>query len=67
MPFNKVQYDMEYNAKNITRKSVVFNKKDPEDMRILEYLNSKGARRSNEYIKQLIREDMERNQLLYQG
>jgi hypothetical protein len=60
MPFNKLQYDRQYNAENTTRKSLVFNKKDPEDMMILDYLNSKGARRSNEYIKQLIREDMKR-------
>ena len=60
MPFDKVRYDMEYNAKNITRKSIVFNKKDPEDMAILEYLNAKGARAANEFIKQLIREDMKK-------
>jgi hypothetical protein len=58
MPFDKKQYDTKYNADNITRKSLVFNKKDPEDMILLEYLNAKGARAANEYIKNLIRADM---------
>ena len=58
MPFNKKQYDTKYNAENTTRKSIVFNKKDPEDMAILEYLNAKGTRAANEFVKQLIRDDM---------
>ena len=58
MAFDKKQYDKKYNAENTTRKSLVFNKKDPEDRILLEYLNAKGARAANEYIKELIRDDM---------
>lgn len=60
MAFDKKQYDTKYNAENTTRKSIVFNKKDPEDMILLEYLNAKGARAANEYIKKLVREDIEK-------
>ena len=61
MPFNKKEYDTKYNAENTTRKSIVFNKKNPDDMILLEYLNSKGTRAANEYVKQLIRDDMKKN------
>ena len=41
---------------NITRKLIPFNKTKPEDVILLEWLNSKPN--ATEYIKELIREDI---------
>lgn len=60
MPFNKGKYDTEYNMNNVTRKFIPFNKNNPEDMALLEWVNAKGKGKVTEYIKSLIREDMGR-------
>ena len=60
MPFNKGEYDKEYNKANVTRKFIPFNKNNPEDVALLEWVNAKGKGKVTEYIKSLIREDMGR-------
>ena len=60
MPFNKGKYDTEYNKANVTRKFIPFNKNNPEDVALLEWVNAKGKGKVTEYIKSLIREDMGR-------
>lgn len=62
MPFDKSQYDMEYARENITRKFLAFNKNDPADVAILEHLRNIPRGTMNEYIKQLIRDDMKRQE-----
>jgi len=57
----KAAYDREFSKKNVTRKSIYFNKTDPEDVRMVEHLNQKGERRISGYVKGLIREDMEKS------
>ena len=54
--FNKSRYDQEYMRKNVTRKQLACNKQIPEDVELLEWINSKPN--ATAYIKQLIREDM---------
>ena len=56
MPFNKGKYDTEYNMNNVTRKFSPFNKNNPEDVALLEWVNAKGKGKVTEYIKSLIRE-----------
>lgn len=58
MDFNKSRYDQEYMRKNITRKLLAFNKTNPADMEILEWINSQPN--GTAYIKRLIKEDMDR-------
>ena len=48
--------DMKYNRENIIPKMITFNRKNPEEMILFDYLIGKGN--VNGYIKQLIREDM---------
>lgn len=60
MPFNKGKYDTEYNMTNVTRKFIPFNKNNPEDVALLDWVNAKGKGKVTEYIKSLIREDMGR-------
>ena len=60
MPFNKGKYDTEYNMTNVTRKFIPFNKNNPEDVALLEWVNAKGKGKVTEYIKSLIREDMKK-------
>ena len=60
MPFDKSKYDQEYAKKHITRKFLAFNRDDPEDVALLDWLKAKGYGYTNAYIKRLIREDMER-------
>lgn len=58
MEFNKSKYDQDYMRKNITRKLLAFNKLNPDDMEILAWINSQ--QNATAYIKQLVREDMDR-------
>ena len=62
MPFNKGKYDTEYNKTNVTRKFIPFNKNNPEDVALLDWLN----RRDNvtAYVKQLIKQDIKHRFLL---
>lgn len=55
---NKATYDKKYQAENVTRKSIFFNKGNPEDLEMLEWLKEKGERRISGYVKGLIRDDM---------
>ena len=55
----KYQYDLDYLKQNIVNVGVTFNKRKPEDMSILEWLNSRNGSRAA-YIKNLIIEDMKR-------
>jgi antitoxin component of RelBE/YafQ-DinJ toxin-antitoxin module len=54
----KARYDMEYARKNIRRKEIPFNLTQPEDAELFRYLESQEN--FTQYIKNLIREDMER-------
>ena len=58
---HKMAYDKEYARKNITRKSIVFNKNDPDDARMVDYLDSKGERKISGYVKGLIQDDMNKS------
>ena len=60
MPFNKSQYDQEYNKKHITRKFIPFNDTVQDDVEILAWLATKDN--VTKYVKQLIREDMGRDE-----
>lgn len=60
MPFNKAEYDQQYRRDHIITKLLPFNKDKPEDLELLRYAESKGKRKFTEYIKNLIREDMDK-------
>ena len=64
MAFDKTKYDTEYNAKNVTRKFLAFNKNDPDDMELLNWLKGIGKGNVNEYVKGLIRADMENTNIV---
>ena len=55
--FNKASYDMDYYKRSIVRKVMNFNKVVPDDMELLNWLESQSEGISP-YIKRLIREDM---------
>ena len=59
MAFNKGEYDKQYNKDHIKRKFIPFNDNVPEDQEILEWLATKPN--VTQYVKQLIREDMNRD------
>jgi hypothetical protein len=59
MPFDKSRYDQEYNREHIKRKFIPFNDLNPEDVKLLAWLETVGN--VTQYIKNLIREDMNRN------
>ena len=63
MAFNKSAYDQQYAKEHVTRKYLAFNKDDPQDTELLLYLRSKPN--MNAYVKQLIRDDMEREKALF--
>lgn len=48
--------DMKYNRENIIQKILAFNRNNPEDMKILDFLKTKGN--ASGYIKRLIKYDM---------
>lgn len=58
-PEEKSLYDQQYMHDRIVRKLLPFNKGKPDDMMILEYAESKGN--FTAYIKNLIRNDMNKN------
>ena len=60
MPFDKKTYDIEYAKKHIERKFLAFNMNDPDDLTLLYWLDGIGKGNVNEYIKGLIRDDMNR-------
>lgn len=57
----KMAYDREYASKNVTRKSIYFSRLDPDDMKMVGWLDSKGNRNISGYVKGLIRDDMNKN------
>lgn len=57
----KRAYDKDYINKNIRMKTLSFNERDPEDMAIYNWIQSKGQRNGTGYIKDLIREDMRKS------
>lgn len=57
---DKYAYDQEYLKQNVTLVNISFNQKKEEDMIILNWLNSLPGSRTA-YIKNLIREDMQKN------
>ena len=61
MPFDKTKYDIEYARAHIRRKHIPFNDTVPEDQELLSWLATKPN--VTQYVKQLIREDMERDSL----
>lgn len=63
MPFNKTQYDIEYARAHIKRKFIPFNDANPEDAELLAWLGQQGN--VTQYVKRLIREDMESNQIVF--
>lgn len=58
MPFNKSQYDTEYNRRHVRRKFIPFNDQNPEDVELLSWLATKDN--VTAYVKGLIRDDMNR-------
>ena len=56
---NKIAYDTEYNRQNIRMKHVMFNMRIPEEVELLEWLESQKSKSA--YIKGLIRADMNLN------
>lgn len=58
----KQAYDKEYYKNFIQRKVLNFNRTIPEDAELLEWLETRGAGEMSQYIKSLIRADMEKAQ-----
>lgn len=56
--FNQAEYIKRYQRENRIEKKVTFNRNDPGDMKILEWLTSRPDGMVH-YIKSLIRSDME--------
>ena len=63
MAFDKNKYDQEYNKAHIRRKFIPFNDTKQEDKELLAWLSEQGN--VTQYVKGLIREDMERNQWVF--
>ena len=57
---NKKEYDKKYARTFFKSKCIAFNVKDPNDIALLEWVQKQEN--GNQYIKQLIREDMEKHQ-----
>ena len=55
----KYTYDQQYLKDNILTVGITFNKRKPEDMALLDWLNDRDEKKVA-YIKRLLREDMER-------
>lgn len=56
----KAGYDKQYQHENVSRMSIFFNKGNPEDVEMMEWLDEKGKRNKTGYVKGLIREDMKK-------
>ena len=54
---NKIKYNSKYAKNNFKTKLIQFNINYPEDIALLNWVNSRGEG-GNAYIKRLIREDM---------
>ena len=60
MAFDKGKYDQEYAKEHIKRKFIPFNNAVQDDAELLSWLATK--KNVTQYVKRLIREDMERTQ-----
>ena len=56
--FNQAEYIKQYQREQRIEKKVTFNRNNPEDMKLLEWLTSRPEGMVK-YIKRLIRSDME--------
>ena len=63
MAFDKSRYDKEYNKAHIRRKFIPFNDTNKEDAELLAWLGQQGN--VTQYVKRLIREDMESKQIVF--
>ena len=63
MPFDKTKYDIEYARAHIKCKRIPFNDQKQEDAELLEWLGQQGN--VTQYVKRLIREDMESKQIVF--
>ena len=54
----KAQYDVQYMKDHVERKFIPFNKGNPDDLRMLEWL--KGKKNVTRYVKDLIQADMDK-------
>ena len=52
----KTAYDSKYIMENVVQRKIIFNKAVAEDVEMLEWLD--GHENKNQYVKELIREDM---------
>lgn len=59
MTFDKSKYDQEYHKANYITKRIPFNKQIPEDLKLLTFAESQPEN-FTQYIKRLIRQDMEK-------
>ena len=58
MAFDKTSYDINYAKENIIRKMITFNRKLPEDLKLLQWAESHGNFIG--YVKSLIAADLEK-------
>lgn len=56
--FDQDKYIKEYIRQNRTSKSLTFNRRNEDDMKLLQWIESR-AESFNQYIKRLVRKDME--------
>lgn len=56
--------DLKYNRENIIQKVIAYNRKNPDDMKILDYLKSKKS--ASGYIKSLILADIKKQKMVSQ-
>lgn len=61
--FNQAEYVKEYQRENRITKKVTFNRKNPEDMVMVKWLDSR-TEGVVQYMKRLIREDMIKNHVI---
>ena len=59
--FDQAKYISEYNKENIHYRKISFNRRNPEDEKIVEWIDSQQESTSA-YLKRLAREDMQRHQ-----
>lgn len=60
----KSSRDIKYNRENIIQKVIAFNRKNSDDMKILDYLKSKKS--ASGYIKSLILADIKKQKMVSQ-
>lgn len=55
--FDKAAYDARYLRENMIQKKIQFNRQNPADMKMLEWVTAQGN--FTAYVKSLIKQDME--------